>query len=395
MRSTSFSSDSRRRRTGNLSRRDLLKRGAALGAGLAAFSVAGSAAARSVGGSPKPPSSGAAIPFADLLSEAKKEGTLNTIALPRNWANYGQMIDTFKKKYGLKVVEAAPEISSAEENQAIKSLKGQKRAPDVLDVGPSFAIDGKKQGLYQPYKNRQWGTIPLFMKDAGGYWVGDYWGAIAFGANLDVVERGAEELAGPDEVGVQGQGCSQRRSTNRRCGLRRSVLGRTRQRRLARQHRAGDRLLREPEPDRQLRPGQRHDRNRRLRRDSGHDRLGLPADRLQQGAEDIKWTVTVPSSGPYGSYYCQAINKWAPHPFAARLWQEFIYSVQGQLIWLKGYSHPARFPDLSRKKLVPAALVAKLPPASSYDKIKFATPAQLEKAKATLTAEWGPKVLGS
>ena len=44
----------------------------------------------------------------------------------------------------------------------------------------------------------------------------------------------------------------------------------------------------------------------------------------------------------------------APHPWAARLWEEFLYSDQGQLLWLKGYSHPARFQDLATRKVIPA-----------------------------------------
>ena len=60
-----------------------------------------------------------------------------------------------------------------------------------------------------------------------------------------------------------------------------------------------------------------------------------------------KWTTTIPADGVYGAYYCQAVNATAPHPWAARLWQEFCYSDQGQILWLKGYAHPARFDDLA------------------------------------------------
>ena len=41
-------------------------------------------------------------------------------------------------------------------------------------------------------------------------------------------------------------------------------------------------------------------------------------------------------------YYFQAINKDAPHPAAARLWQEFLYSDEGQNLWLKGGARPVR-----------------------------------------------------
>ena len=58
------------------------------------------------------------------------------------------------------------------------------------------------------------------------------------------------------------------------------------------------------------------------------------------------WKVTIPSDGQYGGHYAQAVNATAPHPWAARLWEEFIYSDQGQILYLKGYAHPARFADL-------------------------------------------------
>ena len=69
-----------------------------------------------------------------------------------------------------------------------------------------------------------------------------------------------------------------------------------------------------------------------------------------------KWVTTIPSDGVYGGYYSQAVNATAPHPWAARLWQEFLYSDQGQMLWLKGYAHPARFTDMVARKVIPAAL---------------------------------------
>ncbi|MBN8889733.1 MAG: hypothetical protein J0H91_05510, partial [Rhodospirillales bacterium] len=87
----------------------------------------------------------AAIPDA-LVAAAKKNGGLNVIALPRDWANYGEIIDSFTAKYGIKIDSANPDGSSAQELQALRSLKGQARCPDSVDVGPSFALIGKQQG---------------------------------------------------------------------------------------------------------------------------------------------------------------------------------------------------------------------------------------------------------
>jgi hypothetical protein len=66
-----------------------------------------------------------------------------------------------------------------------------------------------------------------------------------------------------------------------------------------------------------------------------------------------------------GAFYVQAINKDAPHPAAARLWQEFLYSDEGQNIWLQGFARPVRLevaghreppaPDVQRIDGLPGA----------------------------------------
>ena len=166
-----------------MSRSTLFRRSAAAGVGLTILSSTGTAFARSA---QTPPLRGK-DQFDNILKQAKKEGQINTIALPPDWANYGEIMNTFKKKYGLKLTNDNPDGSSAQENQAVRSLKGDKRAPDVLDVGPSFAIDGANEGLYAKYFNRYFGTVPRAMKDGRGFWVGDYYGVISFGVNRAVV----------------------------------------------------------------------------------------------------------------------------------------------------------------------------------------------------------------
>jgi len=110
---------------------------------------------------------------------------------------------------------------------------------------------------------------------------------------------------------------------------------------------------------------------------------------------NFKWAVTIPKTGAYAGYYCQAINATAPHPWAARLWEEFLFSDQGQLLWLKGFTHPARFDDLLKRNVVPKALLDALPPASLYAGAKVASLGQISRAKAIVAAQWGPKVLGA
>jgi putative spermidine/putrescine transport system substrate-binding protein len=105
-----------------------------------------------------------------------------------------------------------------------------------------------------------------------------------------------------------------------------------------------------------------------------------------------KWAVSIPTDGVYGGYYCQGVNATAPHPFAVRLWQEFIYSDQGQILYLKGFGHPARFNDLAQRKVLPKSLLAALPPASIYAKARFASLGQLSAAAAKIASDWPAKM---
>ena len=167
------------------------------------------------------------------MKQAKTERQINTIALPPDWANYGEIMSTFKKKFGLKLTNDNPDGSSAQENQAVRSLKGDSRAPDVLDVSPSFAIAGANEGLYAKYFNHYFGSVPRAMKDGRGFWVGDYWGVISFGVNRAVVSNVPKtwnDLLKPEyknKVALNGSPLTSGSAVRRR------LLGRARQRRLA------------------------------------------------------------------------------------------------------------------------------------------------------------------
>ena len=103
-----------------------------------------------------------------LVAAAKKEGTLNVITLPSNWANYGTIMKDFTARYGIKINDANPDGSSQDELNAVNQLKGQDRAPDVLDMGTAFAVKGAQSGILAPYKVATWDNIPADAKDANG-----------------------------------------------------------------------------------------------------------------------------------------------------------------------------------------------------------------------------------
>src|SRR3954453_15118129 len=172
-----------------MSRAQMLRRSAAAAVGLTVLAAPATALASRGRTSANPPLKGKGFSIKELIAQAKKEGKINTIALPPDWANYGEIMSTFQKKYGLSLTNDNPDGSSAQENQAIRSLKGDSRAPDVVDVNPSFAIAGANEGLYAKYFNSNYKTIPRALKDTRGFWMGDYWGAVSIGVNRSIVSN--------------------------------------------------------------------------------------------------------------------------------------------------------------------------------------------------------------
>ncbi|HYY19327.1 MAG TPA: ABC transporter substrate-binding protein, partial [Streptosporangiaceae bacterium] len=114
-----------------------------------------------------------------LVAAAKKEGTLNVITLPSDWANYGTIMKDFTAKYGIKINDANPDGSSQDEINAMTQLKGQSRAPDVLDMGTAFAVKADQQGLLADYKVASWNKIPSNSKASNGAYYADYGGYVA------------------------------------------------------------------------------------------------------------------------------------------------------------------------------------------------------------------------
>jgi len=377
-----------------MSRSSMLRRSAAAAFGLTIMGGASTALGATRSSLAGPPSHMSKAGLADLIKKAKKEGHLNTIALPPDWANYGEMMSTFQKKYGIKITNSNPDGSSAEENQAVQSLKGDSRAPDAVDDGPAFAISGTAQGLFTKYKNEYFNTIPRAMKDTRGYWVGDYWGAVSIGYNASLVSNPPKtwkDLLKPEYKGKVALNGSPLTSGSAVAGVFGAALANGGSLSdvgpgidfFAQLKKSGNFIPVQSTPQTVA---------------SGQTPISIDWDYLNLGYTKqypgANWKTTVPADGVYGAYYCQAISATAPHPYAARLWQEFMYSDQGQIIWLKGFTHPARFQDLSKRKAIPKSLLAALPAASIYAKIKFANSGQQSKAKALIASQW-PAKMGS
>src|SRR5258708_5064131 len=293
----------------------------------------------------------------DLVAAAKKEGALTTIALPHDWCGYGRVIAGFKAKYGLDVNEVNPDAGSGDEIEAIKANKGNTgpQAPDVIDVGLSFGPTAKADGLIQPYKVATWDTIPDSAKDADGAWYGDYYGVLSIAVNTDIIKKSPADwadLAGADYkngVALAGDPRASNQAIQAVYAAGLAAAGGD----AAKAADAGLKLFAELNKAGNFVPV-----------------IGKSAS-MAQGSTPVD--VIVPKSGVVAGVYVQAISAFAPHPNAAKLWMEYLYSDEGQLGWLKGYCHPIRFNDLAKNNKLPADLMAKLPPADSYAKAVFPT----------------------
>jgi ABC-type Fe3+ transport system substrate-binding protein len=327
-----------------------------------------------------------------LVKAAQAEGTLNVIALPPSWANYDEMLSTFSEKYDIEISSANPDGSSQDELDAVTSQKGQDRAPDVLDVGTSFAKQAAAQDLLAPYKVATWDDIPDNQKDADGLWFNDYGGFISIGCNASVIAKcptTMTELLDPQYKGQVALNGNPTQAAAAFSGVWAAALSN------------GGSLD-------DIRPG--IDFFVKVKDagnfnpveitpatvQSGETPLAIDWDYVNAGLTDtlkgagVEWQVNVPSDGVFGSFYSQAISKFAPHPAAARLWQEFLYSDEGQNLWLKGGARPVRADAMQKAGTIDAAAFAALPTVEGTPVIP--TEAQSAKAKEYLTATWAKAI---
>ena len=331
--------------------------------------------------------------MAALVAAAKKEGKLNVIALPANWANYGAIISTFAKKYHIKVTSVNPDGSSQDEINALIADKGRSTAPDVIDVGTNFAITAQGKGLLAPYKVATWSRIPAALKQGAGYWFDDYGGFVAIGCNASVVKKCPTSFK---QMLQTGQGYKIGINNNPTASS--SALAAVMAAAIANKGSLNN-----------VKAGV--DYFQALNKAGNFVPTVAGPSTVQSGATNIiiwwdylqaseinalpgykdKWKVVIPSDAAMAEYYTQAISSSAPDPAAARLWEEFLYSNQGQNLWLAGMARPVELAYMTAHKLAPAKLLAALPNAPTKG-VQYPTQTQITNAGTVVAANWPTEV---
>ena len=331
-----------------------------------------------------------------LVAAAKAEGSLNVITLPRTWANYGKIMDDFTAKYGIKITDANPNGSSGDEITALQHDKGLSSAPDVVDVGNSHALP--YTSLFADYEVSSWSDIPADLKDANGAWFGDYGGYISIACDAAKVAPApcpttfADLLKPANVAAYKGKVAMSGNPTTANAAF--SAVW-------AASLANGGSLS-------NIQPGIQY--FAKLKANGEYNPVTDTESTIQSGATPITidWefnnsqfaadlkakgidlTVSIPTDGLYSAYYDQAVNKYAPHPAAARLWEEYLYSAVGQNDFMGGFARPAEFAALQTAGSLDATDEKNLPTVSGS--VSFPSSAEQNAAQTALTSGWASAI---
>jgi putative spermidine/putrescine transport system substrate-binding protein len=316
-----------------------------------------------------------------LVAAAKAEGRLNVIALPRDWANYGAILDKFTATYGIPITSDNPDGSSQDEVNAVQQLGTTSRAPDVLDIGMAVAL--ANTNLFAPYKVSTWNDILDSQKESTGLWFQDYGGFMSVGYDSSKVPT----ITSFDDL--LGSGFKSKVALNGNPKQANAALNGVMMANLAEGGTLDD-----------ISKGV--DFFHRLKQAGNFVPVQATTATVKNGTTPVvfdwdylsaahgtdvpTWKVFVPNNAILGGYYAQAVNKNAPHPAAARLWEEFLYSDVGQNLWLVGLARPVRQAAMQKSGTIDAAAAAKLPPVNGTP--KFMSDTQSTSAKNYVVAHW-------
>jgi putative spermidine/putrescine transport system substrate-binding protein len=84
----------------------------------------------------------------------------------------------------------------------------------------------------------------------------------------------------------------------------------------------------------------------------------------------------------------QAINAYARHPFAARLWQEHMFSDEVQVILARANAIPARFEEMQRTDIISKTLIERFPSQAQLSNVIVPDAQDMLKAKAMIEEQW-------
>jgi putative spermidine/putrescine transport system substrate-binding protein len=335
-----------------------------------------------------------------LIAAAKAEGHLTVTTDPYTWASYGILIPGFEKKYGIKVQDTNPNGSSADEINEINLYKTNPSVePDVLDLGVAFAqlaVNGEpglfKGPIFEAYKVSEWNDLPATWKNSQGYWSYDYAGIVTIGYNANVIKtpvtswsdllspafKGAVGLDNSPTASGAGQGAVIGAAVDNGGSVSNVQAG------INFFHKLKEAGNFNPIEAGGAGDGPMADKAVLATIDWSYNQASWTAELAK--SPGIDWKLVVPSGRPYASYYAMAISAYAPHPAAARLWEEYLYGAQGANIRALSGAVPSTWQAMVKNGTATKAAMAALPSFSEAPAI--ATPADDSADVALIQKEW-------
>jgi len=324
-----------------------------------------------------------------LAAACKKEGQLNIIATPRDWANYGEIIDNFAKLYKVKIDSNIPDGSSQDEIDQANKLKGTKRSPDVYDIGTTVGykyIDTH----YSPYFVSNWAQIPNEKKDPKGRLTANYTGVLTVGYDgaLGTITK-LDDLLDPKFKGVVALNGDPTKASAGLNGLFMTSIANGGSFNdiskgvdwFKKLKAAGNFINVDPTPA-TIESGQT-----RVVFDWTYNAKSV-TDKFK--AVGKSWKTFTPAGAAVGSFYNVGVSSWAPHPACGRLWMEYVLSPAGSNSWAKGGAVPALWPWMIKNKTASADAIAVIGSGTSV--ANSANADQLAAANTYLVANWAAAV---
>jgi len=329
--------------------------------------------------------------MAGLVAACKKEGQLNVIALPHYWANYGDMIEGFKKTYGVKIDEANPEGSSQEEIDAAVTNKGTNRSPDVFDIGLAVAVKYLNTGTFAPYKTKTWQYLQFAQSiDPSGQVSPNYTGTMTIGysGELGTITK-LDDLLDPKfkgKIALNGDPLGSSAAMNGIFMINKALGGTFDDvtkgvEFFAKLKKAGNFINVNP-TEATIASGQTP-----VVIDNGYIQAGVVK---KMAAAGKVWKMFTPAA--VGSTYNSAVSAWAPHPACARLWMEYTLGETGATIWATGGATPTLWVWLLKTGRASAAGKASI--GVSKVVAEKASADQTAKARVYLKTAW-PAAVGT
>ena len=280
----------------------------------------------------------------EIEQKAKEGGRLDTIGMPSDWCNWGRFFEHYTELYGIVCQDT--DMSSSEQ---IALFEAEKDAPtkDCGEIGQQNISKIMSKGVAQAYKPSCWDKIPDWAKDEDGYWCIPYIGVISTMTNLDVVGKeitSFHDIADDLDAGTINYkvtiGDPTTESSSQHIVLAAAYAF------------GGDVSNLQPGIDffRRLAEAGALDagNNETQRYAKGESTVLMQWDykniqALENLPSDMHVSIHVMKDGAIASGYLSGlINRWAPHPEAAALARELIFSEWGQLNFAAAGATPTR-----------------------------------------------------